>query len=293
MSAPSHTPVMLAEVLEYLKPAKGKSYIDATLGAAGHTLALLDAGASVVGIDRDQAVITLAQNRISEAGLSEQFESRHGSFTEVLSDSTLPSDFDGALFDLGVSSIQLDTPERGFSFRFDAPLDMRMDPDNQQVTARDLINGLGRKELYELFFELGEERSARRLADAICGARRLAPISTTLQLAEIIENVLPRSGHLHPATKVFQALRMAVNTERDELKAALPSALSHLKPGGILAVLSFHSGEDRLVKSQFVAWAKAGLASALTVSPLTPGIAEVEQNPRSRSAKLRVTRKEV
>jgi len=286
-----HTPVMLQEVVEYLAPAKNKKYLDATLGAGGHTLALLKKGASVVGVDQDKSVIEVASKRITDAGYANNFSYLHDSFAHALTDSTLPTDFDGALFDLGVSSLQLDTPERGFSFRFDAPLDMRMNPSTQQVTAKDLINGLGRKELYELFHELGEERSARRLADAICGARRLSPIQTTRELAEIIEGVVPRAGHIHPATRVFQALRMAVNSEREELKAALPSALSHLKLGGNLAVISFHSGEDKLVKSQYVAWEKSGQAHQLTSKPLTPSSRELADNPRARSAKLRLTRR--
>jgi 16S rRNA (cytosine1402-N4)-methyltransferase len=277
--------------MQYLEPNKNKRYLDCTLGAAGHALGLLEAGATLVGIDRDLAVLNLTTKKIAERGYEQYFAPIHSSFAEALSGSGLTGEFDGILMDLGVSSIQLDTPERGFSFRFDAPLDMRMDPDNQQVTAKDLVNGLGRKELYELFTVLGEERSSRRLADTICGARRLAPIETTRQLAELIESVVPRVGHLHPATKVFQALRMAVNTEREELSRALPLAFKRLKKDGVLAVISFHSGEDRLVKSAFQSIAESGQASLLADKPITPGDTELRENPRSRSAKLRLLKK--
>lgn len=287
MTLSVHTPVMLKEVLEYLSPAEGKSYIDATLGYAGHTLGLLQAGASVVGIDQDADLLELAVRRVGEAGLSGRFTSMHGSFATALSGDRLPENsFDGVLFDLGVSSYQLDTPERGFSFRHDAPLDMRMNK-NLLVTAKDLVNGLGKKELVELFRTLGEEKAALKLAEKIVDARKKKPIKTTTELARLIEKHLPRRGKIHPATKVFQALRMAVNDERGELKAALPSALSKLKLGGVLAVISFHSLEDAIVKS-FMTTASV---EALTPSPVTPGSQEIMANPRSRSGKLRVARR--
>lgn len=290
MSVP-HTPVLLTEVMQYLKPAKNKRFLDCTLGAGGHTFAMLEAGAEVVGIDRDGVVLKLATNRIEEAGFADRFKAIHQSFADALENGQLERDFAGILFDLGVSSVQLDTPERGFSFRFDAPLDMRMDPAHQQVTAQDLVNGLGRKELYELFQVLGEERHARRVADTLVGARKLAPIKTTSELAELVENVVPREGHIHPATKIFQALRMAVNTERDELERALPSAFGHLQRGGVMAVISFHSLEDRLVKLAFQELVESGHAKLLTHKPITPSDNELKTNPRSRSAKLRVLQK--
>lgn len=286
MTASLHLPVLYTETMKYLQPQPGKRYLDATVGYGGHTLGLLKAGAVVVGIDQDQDMLKLAASRVQSAGFADQFTPVHQSFAKFLA-SALPSSYDGILFDLGVSSYQLDTPERGFSFRFDATLDMRMDPLHQHVTAKELINGLGRKELYELFRELGEERSARRVADAICNGRKLKPITTTGELATLVEKVSPRKGKLHPATKIFQALRMAVNSEREELKAALPSALSALVAGGVLAVISFHSLEDKIVKNFFV---ESG--QELTVkNPVTPSLEEVMANPRSRSAKLRVLRK--
>lgn len=286
MTASLHTPVLLKEVTDYLAPTVGKSYVDATLGYGGHTLALLAKGAEVVGIDQDKEILDLAIVRIKEAGYLGSFRPLHSSFSKGLA-SLGASSFDGILFDLGVSSYQLDTSVRGFSFRADAPLDMRMDRDNQKVTARDLIGALGRDELTELFSVLGEEPRAKKIADAVVTKRKQASIETTTELAHLVESVVPRTGHLHPATKVFQALRMAVNTEREELKAALPSALSLLCSGGVLAVISFHSLEDSIVK----AFAKSEGVESLTSKPVTPSLAEIATNPRSRSAKLRVLRR--
>lgn len=284
-----HTPVMLQEVLDLLRPGKGKSYIDATLGYAGHTLGLLGKGASVVGIDQDAAMLELAGTRVTEASYASSFSMVHDSFAHALAElSTKDGKYDGVLFDLGVSSYQLDTPERGFSFRYESPLDMRMNPGGQQVTARDLINGLGKKELVELFQELGEEHAAKKLAEAICQVRKLSPISTTKELVDIIETVIHRTGHLHPATKVFQSLRMAVNSEREELKAALPSALSCLSLGGVMAVISFHSLEDKIVKD-FMDNCSEG--EVMTAKPITPNVSEINSNPRSRSAKLRAIKR--
>ncbi|MFH2019741.1 MAG: 16S rRNA (cytosine(1402)-N(4))-methyltransferase RsmH [bacterium] len=285
-----HTPVMLSEVLKYLALAPGKRYLDATLGFGGHTIALLEKGAEVVGVDRDQDILPLATKRIAEAGLSEHFTPLHSSFSEVFSNPELTGEFDGILFDLGVSSYQLDTPERGFSFRFEAPLDMRMDK-NLAVTAADLINGLGRKELHELFTELGEEHNSRRLVEAIILARKEAPLKTTTDLVKIVENTVHGRGKIHPATKIFQALRMAVNSEREELKAALPSALSRLAAGGVIVVISFHSLEDKIVKSFLTEFEGRGELEIIGDNPTIPSLEEVKINHRSRSAKMRVGRK--
>ncbi len=289
--AAPHLPVMLEEVLEHLAPTSGKRYIDATLGAGGHTLAILKSGATVDGIDHDQQVIDVASSLIKEAGLSKNFTAHQGSFADILEGPELGDDYDGILFDLGVSSLQLDTPDRGFSFRFDAPLDMRMDQEGQAVTAADLVNGLGRKELVKLFRDLSEERYATLLADAICDARKLKPIKTTFDLVAVIESHVKRTGRLHPATRVFQSLRMAVNTERDELKAALPSALSKLVLGGTLVVISFHSGEGLIIKDTIKKWVQEEKVSKLKGSPFTPSDKEVSANPRSRSAVMSVVRR--
>jgi len=283
-----HTPVLLKEVVKIMDPAPGKMYIDATLGFGGHTLELLKSRASVVGIDQDADILELAQKRITDSGLSSNFTSIRSSFASALEGDRLESSkYSGVLMDLGVSSYQLDTPERGFSFRHDAPLDMRMNKDSA-VTARDLINGLGKNELIELFGTLGEEYAAKKIVAAIIDARKSKPIETTAELASLVaRNVTRSKSHLHPATKVFQALRMAVNTEREELKAALPSAWSKLTSGGALVVISFHSLEDEIVKNFF-----ANLKDAQEVSDvITPTLDEQYDNRRSRSAKLRYGRK--
>ena len=283
-----HTPVLLQEVTQALSPAPGKRYVDATLGYAGHTIALLAAGAEVVGIDQDADILELATKRIQEAGYSKHFTPMHASFADALSSARLPdASYQGILFDLGVSSFQLDTPSRGFSFRFDAPLDMRMDQ-SLTVTAKDLVNGLGKKELTELFLTLGEEKQAGKIARAICERRHKLPIETTGQLASLIERTIGKSSRIHPATKVFQALRMAVNSERDQLKAALSSALSKLAVGGILALISFHSLEDQIIEDFF---AKTPALTPLYPNAISPSIAEIHANPRARSAKLRVGKK--
>ncbi len=283
---------MLEEVMHYLAPAPGKRYIDATLGYAGHTLALLKSGAEVSGIDRDLDLLTLAVERVTKEGYLPQFTPIHSAFSEALDKDKhiLEGKFDGILFDLGVSSYQLDTPERGFSFRFDAPLDMRMDK-RLGVTAGDLVNGLGKNELVELFTVLGEEGNAKRIVNEICDRRLKHKIESTEELAKLIESVVGRSRGIHPATKVFQALRMAVNSEREELKAALPSALSYLKEGGVLVAISFHSLEDKIVKSWINNSESAGQVESLTKGVVESSPEEIAKNPRSRSAKLRALRR--
>jgi len=300
-----HTPVMLSEVIHYLDPQPGKRFIDATLGYAGHTLELLQAGSDVVGIDRDEDLLLIATDRIKKAGFAKQFTPIHSSFADaldlqshlpavfaaqLLQAGTLQGKFDGILFDLGVSSYQLDTPGRGFSFRFDAPLDMRMDK-SLAVTAADLVNGLGKNELTELFLTLGEEGNAKRIVNEICARRLKHKIETTEELANLIISVVGRHRGIHPATKIFQALRMAVNSERLELKAALPSALSHLKEGGLVVTIAFHSLEDHIIKSWMNDAESAGQIQKVTSGVVEPGTEEIAKNPRSRSAKLRVVKR--
>lgn len=283
----THTPVMVEEIIKLIDPQPGKTIIDATLGAAGHTMELAKKGARVIGIDRDQEIIEIAQSNINKQNLTDKIELKKGEFSK-LDELVAREKIDGILFDLGVSSLQLDKSERGFSFMNDAPLDMRMDKE-LQVTAKDLINGLGRKELHELFTKLGEERYSRRIADAVINARRLKPIQTTKNLVDIINSVIKKRNKIHPATRVFQALRIAVNDELNELKVALPSALSLLSPGGTCVVISFHSLEDRIVKNIF-SEAEDNF-EILTPKPLTPTPEETSKNPRSRSAKLRAIRR--
>lgn len=290
MSLPLHTPVMLDEVLHYLDPQPGQKFLDCTLGYGGHTLALLEKGAKVTGIDQDADMLESAQARITGAGYADRFIAIRSSFSSALEGERLPlSHYAGIIFDLGVSSYQLDTPERGFSFRYEAPLDMRMNQD-LAVTAKDLVNGLGKKELVRLFQTLGEEKAALKLAEKIVDARKVKPITTTTELANLISRTIPGNGRIHPATKVFQALRMAVNGEREELKNALPQAVNHLSPEGTLAVLTFHSLEEEIV-ADFLS--TASKLVNLTPQAVTPSVAEIRANPRARSAKLHIGKKQV
>lgn len=288
-----HRPVLTNTVIAHLQPGENKRYIDATLGGGGHAQALLAAGASVLGIDQDPEAIAYVKNR------SDLDHSRltlvEDNFVNLSSIATRCqwTAVDGIVFDLGTSSHQFDTVHRGFSFQSQAPLDMRMSP-HLAVTAKDLVNGLGKRELYELFTKYAQERFARQIAAALVLARRLKPIDTTSELANIITKVYQSKGQrgkIHPATRVFQALRIAVNDELNNLKVALPQALELLKPGGTLAVISFHEGEDRLVKQFFRQTAGEGKGEIRTKKPLTPESEEIKTNPRARSAKLRAFKK--
>ena len=290
-----HRSVLLQESIELLAVRPGEKYIDATVGGGGHAEAILKKKGIILGIDQDPEAIEAVGEHLASAcpvprlrELGVCYRLARGNFSQ-LEEIALKEGFDkvkGVLFDLGVSSYQLDTADRGFSFNRVGPLDMRMDPD-LKVTAADLINGLTERELDELFSKLGGERLAGCLAQAICRARRLEPIKTTVQLAEIIRRSKPRQGRLDPATKVFQALRMAVNDELNNLRLGLPQALGLLKEGGRLVVISFHEGEDRVVKQFFRERAKEGKVMVLTKKPLRPSREETEENPRSRSGRLR------
>lgn len=266
-----------------MKVKQGEKYIDATVGGGGHAVEILKRGGKVLGLDVDPEAIEQVK-RILNIILV------RGNFAH-LQEIAQECGFDrvaGILFDLGVSSHQLLTNERGFSFTSDAPLDMRMDPD-LEVTAADLVNGLRKEELYELFYKLGEERFAWTIARAIVRARSLAPIKTCRELARIIAGVRRQKfERIHPATRCFQALRIAVNDELNNLKAVLPQAVNLLKPGGRLVVISFHSLEDRIVKNFFKERADF---RTLIKKPVRPSDAEVEINPRSRSARMRVGEK--
>jgi len=298
-----HQPVLLEETLYYLKVKKNGKYIDATLGGGGHTSAILKHGGKVLAMDCDPEAIASARKHLffacpaptrgkTEVGPNADWRLAQENFKN-LRKTALSFGFDnvdGVLFDLGVSSHQLDTPSRGFSFKTDTPLDMRMDPD-LKVKALDLINGLNKDELEKLFYKLGQENDFRRVAKAIVDARSLKPIITGQQLAVLIEKVKGRRGKIHPATKIFQALRIAVNDEINNLKEALPEALGILKPGGKFVVISFHSGEDRIVKNFLKQEQLAGNLKILTKKPVEAGVEEIKNNPRSRSAKLRAAEK--
>ena len=240
---------MAGEVLVALKPRPGGRYADGTLGGAGHAAAMLAASSPtgwLCGCDRDGAAVEAARARLAE-NFAGRFEIRRGNFLE-LADWVAEKSCDGVLLDLGVSSPQLDNAGRGFSFQHDGPLDMRMD-DRQPITAADLVNGESAEQLAKFFWEYGGERESRRFAKAIVHDRALSKFKTTRQLAELVERLAPRRGKkAHPATKVFQALRIAVNNEIGSLKAGLAAAVKILKPGGRLAVITFHSLEDRVVK---------------------------------------------
>jgi 16S rRNA (cytosine1402-N4)-methyltransferase len=280
MSAPHdtrpHDPVMVGEVLAF--PGDRSSVLDCTLGAGGHAEALLDAGvARVVGLDRDPEAIALATERLARFG--SRFTTIRARF------SALPVDppIDGVLLDLGVSSMQLDRPERGFSYREQGPLDMRMGPD--ATAAIDLVNDLPEAALATVLFEFGEERRSRRVAAAIVRARGRSRIATTEELAAIVAGALgSRPGGPHPARRTFQALRIAANEELEELTTALPRATDALLPGGRLVVIAYHSLEDRIAKRFLLGEERLRI---LTKKPLVPSQDEVRRNPRARSAKFR------
>lgn len=299
---------MTAEVLEALKLADGARAADGTIGGAGHAAAIL-AGISpsgwLYGCDRDGAAVEEAKARLAE--FEGRFEIRQGNFAD-LADWVPPESCDGVLLDLGVSSPQLDFAERGFSFQAEGPLDMRFDR-GQTMTACSLVNEASAEELAKIFFEFGGERESRRFARAIVKDRQTRPFKTTRQLAELIERLSPRGGKkTHPATRVFQAVRIAVNDEIGSLKRVLDGALKILKRGGRLAVITFHSLEDRIVKDFGRARARdytfaggvdvpelreprAPELKILTRKAIQPGAAEIAKNPRSRSAQLRVFEK--
>ncbi len=281
---------MVREVLELLDPRGDQLVVDCTLGLGGHSQAILEhAGFTgrVIGIDRDREALRRAGERL--AGFGTRFTGVHGSFGRVgqLLEGQGCEAADALLFDLGVSSMQLDDPGRGFSFRFEGPLDMRMDP-SRGPSAADLISELDAPELARVFREYGEERRSRRVAEAVVREREAEAITTTERLAEIVRKALGgRTGRIDPATRVFQGLRIAVNDELGEIKRGLSSGAKFLRPGGRLAAISFHSLEDRIVKRYLKELAAKG-ASLLTRKPVAPSLQEVDANPRARSAKLRV-----
>jgi 16S rRNA (cytosine1402-N4)-methyltransferase len=304
-----HQPVLYKEILEVLQPRQGGRYVDCTLGAGGHAWGILDSSSPdglLLGLDIDPQAYELARQKLACFG--ERAILVHDSYT------TLPEQLanlgwslvDGILLDLGLSSMQLDTPERGFSFQWDAPLDMRFDPSNP-VSAADLVNRLSEAELTDLIFRYGEEPRARPVARAIVANR---PVMTTGQLADLVTAVKgerrPGRKSTHPATRTFQALRIAVNQELQALETILPLALNALSPGGRLAVISFHSLEDRIVKQYFrresqdclcpprqpvCTCAHRALLQEITRRPVQPQADEIALNPRSRSARLRAAEK--
>jgi 16S rRNA (cytosine1402-N4)-methyltransferase len=285
--ARDHEPVLLAESLAMLAVRPGGLYVDGTVGLGGHAAAILEAGgpdARLLGFDRDAE--TLARAREALAGYGDRVRLVHADFREA--PATLGDErADGILLDLGVSSVQLDSAERGFSFQQDGPLDMRMDRSSGE-TAADVVNTMDERDLADVIYRYGEDRASRRIARAIVSARQRAPIATTGALAAIVRRAAGQKGRwrIDPATRTFQALRIHVNGELDRLADALRALAALLAPGGRLAVIAFHSLEDREVKHTFRALAAEGFA-VLTKKPVRPGAEEEARNPRARSARLR------
>jgi 16S rRNA (cytosine1402-N4)-methyltransferase len=304
-------PVLLKEAIDFLAIRRGGTYIDATVGLGGHSLEIarrLGAPGHLIGLDKDPAALNIAREKLvvgrsslvggktSERPATNdqrpadwpEITLLHRSFAEIANDQR-PATIDGLLADLGVSSLQFGDPARGFSFQADGPLDMRMDP-QAELTAEQVVNQVDEVTLANLIYEFGEERRSRRIARAIVRSR---PIRTTAQLADVISAAARPMKHerIHPATRTFQALRIFVNRELDDLRALLEAAPQLLKPGGRLVIISFHSLEDRIVKDAFRDGVKQGHYRLLTKKPVTATDEEVDRNPRSRSAKLRAAEK--
>lgn len=284
-----HVPVMVEEVCGLLSAHGPLAFVDVTVGTGGHAAAMLRAtSARMLGIDRDASALSVARERLAEFG--DRVTLHRADFSEI-TEVMKQSGFDGAdavLADLGMSSLALDDPERGFSFRLDGPLDMRMD-DRQTLRAYDLVNEESAEELARIIYTYGEERASRRIAKLIVEARRRHPIETTAELRAIVERALGahRRQGAHPATRTFQALRIAVNREMESLAALLRDAPTILKPGGRMVVISYHSLEDRPVKERFRELVRAGGYDAISRKVIKPTAAETARNPRARSARIR------
>jgi 16S rRNA (cytosine1402-N4)-methyltransferase len=289
-----HVPVLLKEAIDFLAVKRGGTYLDATVGLGGHSCEIakrLGAPGHLIGFDKDPAALNIARVKLeTSAGVSPAnadwptITLLHGSFAELANDQR-PATIDGILADLGVSSLQLADPARGFSFQAEGPLDMRMNPMSSE-TAEQVVNHIDERKLADVIYEFGEERRSRRIARAIVRSR---PIRTTTQLVEVVSAAARSMKHerIHPATRTFQALRIFVNRELDDLKALLETAPTVLKPGGRLVVISFHSLEDRIVKDALRDGARQGWYQLLTKKPVTASEQEIDRNPRSRSAKMR------
>ncbi|GAB4423125.1 MAG: 16S rRNA (cytosine(1402)-N(4))-methyltransferase RsmH [Anaerolineales bacterium] len=306
MALMPHKPVLYHEIILALSPKSEGLYVDGTLGAGGHARGILEAstpGGLLLGLDVDPQALALARENLAPYGQRVRLmQASYDTLSEKLAQVGWRA-VDGILLDLGISSMQVDTPERGFSFLHDAPLDMRFSPENP-LSAADLVNHLPQDELADLIYRYGEERASRKIAQAIVKAR---PLRTTLELASVIETVSPRKkGHAHPATQTFQALRIAVNDELAKVENVLPQAVAGLKSGGRLAIISFHSLEDRIVKAFFRRESRdcicppkqpvctcghKAILKEVTRKPIVPGETEILENPRARSAKLRIAEK--
>jgi 16S rRNA (cytosine1402-N4)-methyltransferase len=289
-----HVPVLLKEAIDFLAVKRGGTYLDATVGLGGHSYEIakrLGALGHLIGFDKDPAALAVAQIKLAPVDQRPDWPTitlLQGSFAELANDQR-PTTVDGILADLGVSSLQLGDAKRGFSFQAEGPLDMRMNPMSGE-TAEQVVNHIDERELADVIYEFGEERRSRRIARAIVRSR---PIRTTKQFVEVVSAAARSMKHerIHPATRTFQALRIFVNRELDDLKALLEAAPRVLKPRGRLVVISFHSLEDRIVKDAFREGAKQGWYELLTKKPMTASDEEIDRNPRSRSAKMRAAEK--
>ena len=310
MGAP-HRPVLLEETMKFLSPERGGLFVDCTVGLGGHSEAILRSSqeARVVGMDLDAAALEFARQRLVQ--YAERFRATQSDFREIKDVLNKANEHDpkGILADLGVSSLQFDSPNRGFSFRFDAPLDMRMDPTGGRETAADLLFRLPETEIARIIFEFGEERRSRRIARRIVERREQGrPIKTTRELAELVQQSVGgrKSNQIHPATRTFQALRIAVNHELEDLAEFVAAAIDLLQPDGRFVVISFHSLEDRIIKRELqrlsgrcqcpprlpvCSCGARKVVEILTRRPVTPGAGELDENPRARSAKLRACTK--
>jgi 16S rRNA (cytosine1402-N4)-methyltransferase len=300
-----HVPVLLKEAIDFLAVRGGGTYLDATVGLGGHSYEIakrLGAPGHLIGLDKDPAALGIAREKLvvgrsslvvgqDQDGDWPTLELLHTSFSDFANDARRRTNdgFDGILADIGVSSLQFDDPARGFSFQAEGPLDMRMNP-QAELTAEQVVNHFDERELADVIYEFGEERRSRRIARAIVRSR---PIRTTVQLADVVSAAARPMKHerIHPATRTFQALRIFVNHELDELRGLLNAAPRMLKPGGRVVIISFHSLEDRIVKDAFREGVKQGHYRILTKKPVTAGEEEIDRNPRARSAKLRAAEK--
>lgn len=297
MNRINHIPVLLKEAVSFLNPKPGEKFIDCTLGLGGHAREILkrtSPSGEFLALETDEDALKISQKELSNFKDRIVFANENfRNLKEIAYDHNFMK-VEGIIFDLGVSSIQLDDESRGFSLKKDGPLDMRMNK-NEETKASDLVNKLREEELARIFYEYGEERFSRMIAYRIIRAREEKPIEKTLQLAQIVSKAIPPKVRyrmkIHPATRVFQALRIAVNHELENLEQALPQAVDLLNSGGCLIIISFHSLEDRIVKNFFKKEAANGNLKILTKKPIVPQESEIEKNPRSRSAKLRAAEK--
>lgn len=285
----SHIPVLLAEATDALMVAPGHTYIDGTLGGGGHTKIILEKGGKVLGIDKDEDAIEYVKEALNSYVSKNQLTLVKGSFSDIkkIGKEAGYEQVDGILFDVGVSSYQLDASGRGFSIRRDEVLDMRMDM-NQKLSAYEVVNSYPKEKLIEIFYRFGEEHNAVKIAEEIVATRKKADIRTTNELVQIVMRIPHRNEPIHPATRIFQAIRIEVNSELDELKRSLADGCEMLNPKGRMVVISFHSLEDRVVKQSFDLLQRNGWGMVVTKKPIIATSDELAKNKRARSAKMRI-----